>query len=76
MDKDERARLEALESIAKQDPQYKELLRQMEEMERKYYGVLRTLSSEEQNAVCDFVSQCEEISWYMLGLACRYMRFL
>lgn len=75
MNQDERLRMDALDAIAKQDPQYQKMMRQMRKIEEAYNTVLRGLNDMERDAVCEFVAQCEEISWYMLELACRNMRF-
>ncbi len=75
MDLEERKRMERLEEIAKQDLHYQVLMQELRAMEKEYDMVLRCLDDRQRNAVCDFVSQCEEISFHMLELACRYMRF-
>ena len=75
MEREARLRMDALEAIAKQDPQFQQLLQQLTQIEKAYNLALHQLEDLERNAVCDFVSQCEEISWYMLELACRHMRF-
>ena len=62
--------MEMVERMAAADPQYRQMLFEMRAIERKYNDVLSGLSSEEQNAICDFVSQCEEMSWRMLELSC------
>ena len=75
MNQEERSRMNALEAIAKHDPVYQEMLFQMRDIEKRYNSVLSKLEGRERDDVCDFVSQCEEISYYMLELACRYMQF-
>ena len=75
MEKEARLRMDALEAIAKQDPLYQQLLQQLALQEKEYNLALHQLEDRERNAVCDFVSQCEEISWRMLELACEHMRF-
>ena len=75
MNPEERLRMDALEAIARQDTYYQDLMHQMRQIEKKYHDVLKGFCDEDRDAVGEFVSQCEEISWYMLELACRYMRF-
>lgn len=75
MKPEERARMDRLEEIAKWDIHYQVLMQELREIERKYNLVLHDLDYQQRNVVCDFISQCEEISWYMLELACRHMRF-
>lgn len=75
MNPEERLRMDALEAIAKQDPRYRELIQQMYSIEATYNSVLHDMDDAERNAICEFVAQCEDVSWYMLELACRYMRF-
>ena len=74
MKKNIRKQLDIVEKAASDDPQYRQMLLDMRAIERKYNAVLSTLSAEEQNAVCDFVSQCEEMSWRMLELACGLIK--
>lgn len=70
MDQKMRERMEQVEQLAKADTQYCRMMLDMRQIEKRYNAVLAKLSWEEQNAICDFVSQCEEISWRMLELAC------
>lgn len=74
MKKNIRKQLDIVEKAASDDPQYRQMLMDMRAIERKYNAVLSTFSAEEQNAVCDFVSQCEEMSWRMLELACGLIK--
>ena len=53
------------------DPQYQEMLVQIRMIEKKYDAVLRTLPTDKQNIICDYVSLCEEMSWRMLEFACE-----
>ena len=75
MQPDVRERMDRLEEIARLEPQYHILMQEMRDIEKLYNLVLRDLDDQQRDAVCEFVSQCEEISWYMLELACYYMRF-
>lgn len=55
------------------DPAYARMLSELTEMENQYNAVLRTLTVEQQDIICDFVSQCEEMSWRMLEFACEQL---
>ena len=70
MDAQTQANMENVERMAAIDPQYQQMLLDMRAIEKRYNAVLATLSARDQNAICDFVSQCEEMSWRMLELAC------
>ncbi|MEE0109631.1 MAG: hypothetical protein UEP57_01905 [Oscillospiraceae bacterium] len=75
MDEQVQRRMKLIELLAKGDEEYSRMLRENRELERKHDEVLQTLPTEQRDAVCDFVTQCEEMSWRMLELACTYMRF-
>ena len=75
MNENARNRMEMIQLLANGDPEYQNMLAQMRVIEGRYDAVLRMLDNEQQNAVCDFVSQCEEMSWRMLELACLHMCF-
>ena len=62
--------MDAVEKTAAEDPQYRQMLFDMRAIEKRYNEVLATLARDDQNAICDFVSQCEEMRWRMLELAC------
>ena len=72
MDGQMRAKMEEIEQMAAEDPQYRQMLLDMRAIEKRYNAVLATLARDDQNAICDFVSQCEEMSWRMLELACLH----
>lgn len=63
-------RMNIVAKLAQDDIPYRQMQIDMRAIERKYNAVLSKLSAEDQNSVCDFVSQCEEMSWRMLELAC------
>lgn len=71
----EKLRLKTLWDISQADPEYKIMLEENRELERRYELVLRGLSPEDQDAVCDFVSQCEAMSWRILEIAAQKMIF-
>lgn len=75
MDDKIRQRMYLIELISQSDVQYRQMLDEIRILEKRYDAVLRTLPSEQQDVVCDFVSQCEGMSEYLLQLACTYMRF-
>lgn len=75
MDKALLKRMDAVRSLAQEDSIYKRMLEDMSSMEQKYFSVLGTLSSDQQDIICDFVSQCEEMSYRMLEIACTLMHF-
>ena len=62
--------MENVRKMAAADPQYRQMLLDMRVIENRYNTVLATLSAEDQDTICDFVSLCEEMSWRMLELAC------
>ena len=53
------------------DPEYARMLEEIRILENKYEAVLRTLSTEQQGIICDFISQCENMSWRLLEIACE-----
>lgn len=75
MEPQKRANMDKIEELAKVDLQYRQMLQDMRAIERKYNAVLATLPRQDHNAVCEFVAQCEEMSFRMLELACEYMVF-
>lgn len=75
MNTEVQARMNVVEMLAKGDDVYYGMLKECRELEKKYDAVLRTLPEEQRDIVCDFVSQCEGMSWRMLEIACTHMRF-
>ena len=55
------------------DSQYAMMLEEIRILENRYEAVLQTLSMEQQDIICDFVSQCEAMSWRMLEFACEQL---
>ena len=72
MDGQMRVKMEEIEQMAAEDPQYRQMLLDMRAIEKRYNSVRATLARDDQNAICDCVSQCEEMSWHMLELACLH----
>ena len=56
------------------DPCYQSMLAENRILEKKYDAILQTLSAEQQDIICDFVFQCEAMSWRMLEFACETLR--
>lgn len=75
MDRQVQENLDRIGQIAAGDQTYRQMLLDMRSIEQKYNTMLASLSRDEQNAICDFVSQCEEMSFRLLVLACEHMRF-
>ena len=48
--------------ICQSDTGYHKMLQALKPLERKYEAVLQTLSNEQQDMICDFVSHCEGMS--------------
>ena len=55
--------------IGQSEEQYAKMLGEMKEIEANYQSLLQTLSNDQQDIICDFVSQCEGMSWRMLEIA-------
>ena len=55
------------------DPCYQSMLAENRILEKKYDAILQTLPAEQQDIICDFVSQCEAMSWRMLEFACEIL---
>lgn len=70
-----RRHMDTVDALANGDDQYFALLKEMRRLEKQYNEVLHTLTADQQNIICDFVSLCEEMSWRKLELACTHMRF-
>ena len=56
------------------DPAYRLLLEQMTALEERFEAVMGSQDQEMQDAVCDYVMQCEAMSWRMLEFACDYLK--
>ena len=68
-------RMDMIDLLAKGDDTYRRMLQENAALERQYDQVLSTLERDQQNAICDFLFHCEEMSRYVLEIACTYMRF-
>ena len=68
-------RWDIIQLMAKTDSVYTEMLQRCVELEAKYDAVLNTISTEQMDTICDFLTHCEAMSDRLLELACTYMRF-
>ena len=55
------------------DPEYARMLTENRLLEKRYETVLQTLSMEQRDIICDFISQCEAMSMRMLQFACEQL---
>ena len=70
-----RQRMLTIELLAKENSNYRRMLRENAELERKFNAVLSELTTEQMDIICDFLTHCEAMSDRLLELACTYMRF-
>ena len=75
MDDRVRRRKLAVELLAEENSQYRIMLRENAELERKFNDVLSELITDQMDIICDFLTHCEAMSDRLLELACTYMRF-
>ena len=68
-------RVLAVELLASENAQYRSMLRENAELERKFNAVLSELTTEQMDIICDFLTHCKAMSDRLLELACTYMRF-
>ncbi len=66
---------ELLQAIARLDPIYQLKMREGSVLERKFDKMIGELDSDKGDLAWDFVMQNEDISQYLLYLACQYMEF-
>lgn len=66
---------ELLQAIARLDPIYQIKMRKGSALERKFDRIAGKLDENDRDMVWDFVMQNEDISQYVLYLACQYMEF-
>ena len=71
----EKIRFSTLWDRVQTDPQYASMLLELRTLEAKYDTVLSKLSAKDQDAICDYVSLCEGMSWRALEFACQMMVF-
>lgn len=75
MDRSVRDKEELLQAIARLDPIYQIKMRKGSALERKFDRITGKLDDKDRDLVWDFVMQNEDISQYVLYLACQYMEF-
>ena len=75
MDERIKQRKLAVGLLAGENSQYRMMLRENAELERKFNAVLSELSTEQMDTICDFLTHCEAMSDRLLELACTYMHF-
>ena len=71
----QRQRLYALWDQAQTDLKYKDMLKEIRELEKRYELVIDTLPEGDRDTVCDFVSLCEAMRWRILEIAAQKMVF-
>lgn len=57
------------------EPEYEKMLLEIRTLETEYEAALALLPQKQEDAVRDFVAQCENMSWRMLQIACSVMKF-
>ena len=72
MDKRVRDKEALVDAIAELDPQYNQMLKKCALFEKNFD---EALLQEQHDAAWDFVMFCEDMSHYVLQLACKYMEF-
>lgn len=72
MDKRVRDKEALVDALADLDPQYKLMMKTCIILEDRFDG---SLSEEQYGVAWDFVMHCEDMSHYVLQLACKYMEF-
>ena len=75
MDERIKKRKLAVELLAGENLQYRQMLQENAKLERKFNAVLSELTTEQMDIICDFLTHCEAMSDRLLELACTYMRF-
>lgn len=75
MNSNVRDKEELLQAIARLDPIYQMKMREGSALEQKFDKMIGELDDEKSGLAWDFVMQNEDISQYLLYLACQYMEF-
>lgn len=75
MDNCVKRRMQAVETLAWDNAQYKAMLQENAVLERKFHAVLSELTTQQMDTICDFLIHCETRSDQLLEIACTYMRF-
>ena len=61
--------------LSQTETEYRKMLLEIRELEEEYEKAISLLPQKQEDAVRDFVSQCEAMSWRILQIACAMMRF-
>lgn len=75
MDSNIRRNKQMIKEMARADKRYKEMLIECKLLEELFDATVAKLSYEEQDIAWDFVMHCEQMSEYVLEMACTYMEF-
>ena len=68
-------RMDLIDELSEKDSNYQNMLVKVRCLEKRFDGVVSTLTIEQRDLVWDFVMLCEEMSYYKLQLACTNMVF-
>ena len=61
--------------LSQAETEYRRMLEEIRELEKEYESALALLPKKQEDAVRDFLSHCEAMSWRMLQIACSMMDF-
>lgn len=68
-------KMERVEKLALKDQKYQRMMKENKELEILFDEVINKLPSAQRAIAWDFVMQCEDMSRYVLRLACEHMEF-
>lgn len=68
-------RFEKINKIAAQDPVYQQMCRQCISLEFDASDTISKLPLKSQDLLWAYILHCEEMSQYVLSLACKHMHF-
>ena len=71
-----RQRKNVMEAFAKNDPHYLDLLIECRDMENRLVEMETALTHEQSIILWDYICLCEEMSNYILTIACKNMAFI
>lgn len=75
LNNEERMRYCLIKAEAKADKVYRNMLTKLTDLEKRYDKVLSSLSAEDMDTVCDFISLLQEIDDREIEIACQRMVF-
>lgn len=61
--------------LSQAETEYRRMLEEIRVLEKEYESALALLPKNQENAVRDYLSHCEAMSWRMLQIACAMMEF-